>query len=826
MEFSGKDLVEPPDRRTSRRLLVTAAAVSAAGMWFQISMNRILSVAWGHQFAYLAISVSLFGVGLGGAAAAILLRREAGSSAGDRWLPKLTALAAVTIPLCLWIVLGTAPDPVIVIGSRRGFLRLAFAYVPLLMPFFFGSAVTAVIFRLLQRHIFLVYAASMLGGAAALGVALAMMYLQSPVIVAWEAFVPALLGVVALRRVRVVRLLAIISIGLACLPFLKLPLSQFKQLSVVRASGEYRVLHEAFFPGGWITAIESALIRETPGQPGSAAPALPVLSQIGVFCDGDLAAVINRPRPPVQADKDQSLEWSDHLSSALPYALRQPKTVLLLGVDGGTELLRALRHASGRIEAVEQNVPVGCTVRLLDHLAGEIFSAPGVAFGVSDLRAYVERSTGTYDLVEVTLHGVGHTGLAGWEAVDCDYLITVEGLCALLRHLAPRGLLSVTCRLKRPPRDAIRLLATLVKACEQEGLSPAGRYIACIRTWNVATLLASRRPLSRAECRRIRRFSQAESFDVWWLPDISPDEVNRYTVLDRPYYYLLAADLLGRKQVMRESDSPFDLTPVTDDRPYFGVTFRPAALPGLLSRMRWEWLPFSEWGYLILLIAAFQCAVLAGGGVLAVLPLFPRAARVGRSYQRAAALMYFLLTGCGFVAVEVVTLQVFSRMWMRPLHEFALVVGVLMTSASAGALLSRGGGIRAVRIAASAVAGMALLMAIAVRVLPGATWAGWQGILVRTVLLIPLGLAMGVPFPNGLALLVASCGGQAAAWAWAVSGLASLAAGPLVLLLDIHLGHTVTLAVVAALYALMPVLAQRLGPLGSTPRRPCARAGG
>ncbi|HDL77378.1 MAG TPA: hypothetical protein ENG36_01250 [Lentisphaerae bacterium] len=149
-----------------------------------------------------------------------------------------------------------------------------------------------------------------------------------------------------------------------------------------------------------------------------------------------------------------------------------------------------------------------------------------------------------------------------------------------------------------------------------------------------------------------------------------------------------------------------------------------------------------------------------------------------------------------------------------------------MTSASAGALLSRGGEIRAVRIAASAVAGMALLTAIAVRVLPGTAWAGWQGILVRTVLLIPLGLAMGVPFPNGLALLVASCGGQAAAWAWAVSGLASLAAGPLVLLLDIHLGHTVTLVVVAALYALMPLLAQRLGPLGSTPRRPCAQAGG
>ncbi|HIE10558.1 MAG TPA: hypothetical protein EYP62_03000, partial [Kiritimatiellae bacterium] len=403
-------------------------------MWFQISVNRILSVAWGHQFAYLAIAVSLFGVGLGGAAAVILLRTGT-ATAGGRWLPFLAGMTAASIPVCLWMILQTTPDPVILIGTRRGSLRMVLAYVPLLLPFFFGSAATGVIFRVLKHRTALVYAASMLGGAAALGVALALMYCQSPVIVAWEAFVPALLGVMAVRRRRAVVLVGIIALGWACLPHLELPLSQFKHLSVLLASGDCRVLHEAYFPDGWIMVLDSDRIRETPGQPGTGAAALPVAPQIGIFRDGDLAAVINRRRPAAGAGAESSLEWADHLTGALPYALRRTENVLLLGADGGTELLRALRHARGRIEAVEQNVPVARTVQLLDNLAGGIFSAPGVAFIVSDLRAYVERCTGTYDLVEVTLHGMGHTGLAGLEAVDCDYLVTVDGLRALLRRL-------------------------------------------------------------------------------------------------------------------------------------------------------------------------------------------------------------------------------------------------------------------------------------------------------------------------------------------------------------------------------------------------------
>jgi len=816
VEGSRRETGQPANGGSGHRMLLAAAAVSAASLWFEIAITRILSAAWGHQFAYLAVALALFGVGLGGAAAVVILR--AGLTAGMRWLPVLAGLGAAVVPVCLCLTLRAVPDPVILIGSGRGFLRIPLACLLVLLPFFFGSAATAVIFRIMENRTSQVYSAAMLGGVGGLACALALMYFQSPVVVGWEAFVPALLGFAVLSwgvRHRAVSSVAVAALSLACLPGLQMPVSQFKALAVVQASGNYRVLSERFSPEGWVRVIESDLIRETPGQPGTGGLPEALPPQIGVFLDGDLAAVINRLQQPASASPEEDpLGWLDHLTGSLPYALRRPDTILLLGAGGGTELLRGLRHCPGRIEAVEHNVPVGRVVWRLDHLAGGIFSAPRVSFTLADLRGYVELSTQKYDLVEVTMHGVGHTGLAGLEAVDCDYLITVGGVRSLLRHLAPQGLLSLTCRLKRPPRDALRLLATLAEACEREGLSPAGNHIAAVRTWNAATLLAGRRPLTSRDCRRIRDFCRRESFDIWWLPDLTRGDVNRYNVLDRPYYYTFAAALLAGGGADGDIASAFDLSPPTDDRPYFGVTFRPSALPGLVRTMGWRWLPFSEWGYLLLLAAAFPCLLLAAIGVIVLFPLFPhRACNFPHRHQRLGALLYFFISGGGFVGLEVVVLQVVSRMWNRPIHAFALVVGVLMLAASAGSYLFGRSGIRGIRLAAISVAGGVLLLAAA-RLLPPAAWTGWTGMATRLLLLVPAGVALGIPFPNGLALLIRSRGGLAGAWAWAVSGMGALVSGPSALLLGIHFGHTATLAVLAAAYAVLPLLAQRLGPSG------------
>jgi hypothetical protein len=68
-------------------------------------------------------------------------------------------------------------------------------------------------------------------------------------------------------------------------------------------------------------------------------------------------------------------------------------------------------------------------------------------------------------------------------------------------------------------------------------------------------------------------------------------------------------------------------------------------------------------------------------------------------------------------------------------------------------------------------------------------------------LIAPLGLAMGMPFPLGLASLGASRPALVP-WAWAVNGFASVVAAVLATVLAIHWGFTAVVILAALLYLL------------------------
>src|SRR5207244_13588353 len=109
--------------------------------------------------------------------------------------------------------------------------------------------------------------------------------------------------------------------------------------------------------------------------------------------------------------------------------------------------------------------------------------------------------------------------------------------------------------------------------------------------------------------------------DAAYLPGIAPGEGNRFNVLDRDYYSEASVAILAggarREQFFR--DYAFYLRPATDDRPYFFHFFRWRALPLMLGAVGTAWIPFVEWGYLILVATLLQAALL--GALLIALPL-------------------------------------------------------------------------------------------------------------------------------------------------------------------------------------------------------------
>jgi hypothetical protein len=86
-------------------------------------------------------------------------------------------------------------------------------------------------------------------------------------------------------------------------------------------------------------------------------------------------------------------------------------------------------------------------------------------------------------------------------------------------------------------------------------------------------------------------------------------------------------------------------------------------------------------------------------------------------------------------------------------------------------------------------------------------------LLISALLLVPLGFAMGMPFPSGLRALTTSAGTDATRlkhgaieWAWAMNAASSVLGSVLAIVIAIQFGLTATLACGAAAYVIALLL--------------------
>src|SRR2546427_11375282 len=105
---------------------VAVFLITVSGLILEIGLTRIYSASIWYHFAFVAISMALLGWGLGGLAVHLLKRQMTPS------LEKaaiLTLCYAVTIPMCLWILVRYPFE----------IERLALYFLTPLVPFLLGG---------------------------------------------------------------------------------------------------------------------------------------------------------------------------------------------------------------------------------------------------------------------------------------------------------------------------------------------------------------------------------------------------------------------------------------------------------------------------------------------------------------------------------------------------------------------------------------------------------------------------------------------------------------------------------------------------------------
>jgi hypothetical protein len=313
------------------------------------------------------------------------------------------------------------------------------------------------------------------------------------------------------------------------------------------------------------------------------------------------------------------------------------------------------------------------------------------------------------------------------------------------------------------------------------------------------------------------RWAGERRFDLDWYPGIEGPG-SGFNLIDEPVLYRAAAAAIAGEDAVRRfvAAYPFDVGPVDDSRPYPHHFLRAGSLGAFLAGDLGSALPFAEWGYVALIATLVQSIAL--GALLLIAPVALRL-RGAAAPGLARSLVYFAAIGLGYMAAEIAAIQQLNLLLGHPVYAVAAVLVALLVFSGAGSALSDRHqprqALRVTLLLAAILALYAVSMLGIVRLLQPAA------LLVRAaaaaLVLAPVAVLMGVPFPLGLRGLASDP--ETTAWAWAANGFASVAAAPGAALIALEAGSRVLLLVAALAYAGAAVAA-RAGVAEATARSP------
>ena len=805
--------------------LWVVAILSAALLGFEISLLRILLVASWHHFAFLVISLALLGFGVSGTVLALfrgwLLNR------GHDALLALALATAIAMPLATHLAQQLPVEarfvPLLVWRHAAHWLL----YWALLgTPFLLGASAIGLALMLARERAPTMYAANLAGSGLGAALAPVAMTLVAP------GGLPALWGTVAFcaacgvcGRAASIRWGVVGATALVLGTWMagdppRLGVDPFKyaaQLRQLEEQGSAARRAASFGPRGVVEIYESALFHDVPFLSGEVEP--PPMHALVV--DGHPAGSVLRIDDPDEA------EALDHTLMAFAYLL-VPATpaVLLLGERSGLNVWLAARRRARSITVVQPDSAIFDMIRQTPGLEGRrVFDLPGVRAVAQEPRHFVERSRETYDLVQLASLETSLAGSGGMEGLGQDILVTVSGLAACLERLAPDGLLAVSRGIQTPPRDNLKLLATLVSALRRRGVARPEEHVVIVRDFLAVSTLVSVSPWDEERIDRLRELVRERQLTPVWFPGVKPSELNWPDELQGPtgeagdWYHHAARELFSPHADAFIDSWLHDIRPPTDDRPFFLDFCRLRSVGPLKKAYGDLWVTRAELAFLFLLAAMAIVALLGLG--FTVLPLALLGKVRGVSGKGVTA-VYFLSIGLAYLFLEMVALSKLTLLVGDPVHAAALTLSTFLIYSGAGSLAAqrvRGSGARPLRWVVAGLAAVAVAETLGLG--PLARSAAGLSFPLRLALgglvTAPLAFPMGFLMPLGLARL--DRGAPALVpWAWGINGFASVLAAPLATALAMTWGFRIAGLAAVILYGLaLGVFSKMPGGPGASP---------
>jgi len=787
--------------RSKPYYLASLFLICACVLLMQISFTRLLSIMYFYHLAFISISLAMLGM-TGGAIGVYLYERKHGQMDLGKWLTgSCYAFSAATMLALMTI---TSVD----VQSLAALVLLITAMV---LPYLIAGVAISLALTRSPCRIGLTYAADLIGASLGCLFALVLFNIFSPVNV---IIVISLLGIVAggcfsksVGNPVFSKLLSIMGL-LVCLILTQAETEVFQLIT--RKTSHYAVAGGAeYTDSNSYSHIALMNSRVSPYFYWGASDDAPKTPYEQRFLEIDGFAGTPMYKYP------GSLEGYDFLRYDITnhaYSLRNKGDAAIIGVGGGRDIAAALHFGFTNVRVVELNPIIANLLTKIEPYASYagVGLNPNVHIVVDDGRSWFSRTQEKFDLIQMSMVDTFAATGAGDFTFSESGLYTVEGWVHFLRALKPDGVFTLS-RWYSPVNvnETGRMISVAVAALQKMGVENPRDSIYVSATPFMGTLIIRPTPFTAEDLAKLDAEAAARHYNIVARPG--------QPAINETIEGVLAAKTPEELMAFTKKQ-PLDMTPATDDRPFFFNQLKPSqffysiadkqisdgVIGGNLRATK-----------AMLFIVMVSLALVVG---LLVIPAYSSLKGISRPLALTGS-KYFLLIGLAFMFVEIGMIQRMSVFLGHPVYSLAIVLFSLIISTGLGSLISDRFTFSSKQIVIWLVGTSSLIVLFGLFTHIPVELFQTYGLLVRASIAVVTiagpALLMGFAFPLGLRM-VNSIDERPTPWFWGMNGAAGVLGASLAVVSSMSLSITSTILIGAALYLLLlwPALQlRRLAPL-------------
>ncbi len=777
------------DRKIAGQLEWCIGVLSSSIIAFQLALVQLLSIMQWYHFAYMVISIALLGFGSAGTCLTFWRKRLLRYYERNMFLLVLaTAITMALVPVAAQSSLFRF-DSYLLFTSKIHFVKIVATCLLFMLPFLSGALALGLTFARHTENIGRLYCANLFGsGIGGLLIMTGSLYFLPMRLTLFSAILclvsPSLF--LSGRKFYTYCLLTGCCVVLAVL-FLpsKTVLSQYKSLQksldLPNAMLKFNLPH----PYGSVQVVSAPALR--------AAPCLslsyhgPVDVKNSFFVNGNAIGTI------LSFPESGQTSLMSYTSGFAPYVLREPGKVLILDAGTGNRIVAALSGSADEITAVEPHPILADFVRkeLKKNKTGN-----NVTLKQTDSRAILMRTEVEYDLISLPVAN-SFGGNAGLNAMQSNYLITVDSFTEMFKRLSRDGIISITCWEDYPLRYPLKVGATLIEAAYKHGINSPKNHLVAVKSWGTITFVFKRSPFKSPEIEKLQNFCKEMFFDLITFNGYSSEVSTVYNITDEQAGFSLH-DLFDEEKTHLFKEYDFNILPATDNQPFLSRFLKLRTLPKLKKIYGSSGVPYVELGYLITwltLVILFITSIF-----FILLPLSKLKIQRGVMWK---SLLYFGALGAGYMFVEIVFINFFIFYLGNAVYSTSAVISFMLIASGSGSLLA-GVFKEKVKFCRGAQAGTILFLMVYFLVLSpilaNTIFLPFIVRLIITFLVVALpGFFMGFAFPTGLLMLNRSSQ-STVPWAWGINGFLSVISSAAAAIISVEFGFRCVLIISALVY--------------------------